>query len=418
MSTDNVKVELKERQTINLIPSANYAAQSVLDALGTIMQSPNSEGRVGKRYYPGTQFVDEVEMLCQRRALGAFSLSSRDWAVNVQSLSRELARLQACSAVLHTDDRLLDLDSPHGSKYFTVLSLREHSHISLASGQALQEIIELFRPRALISNASQLTNNPTIGKICRAAGIHVIADMTETAGLVSSGLFPRPFEHADIVVAGTYGSLRGPSGAMIFSRKGLVVMQPGAKDSSERCSLEEAVHQSVFPGHQGGPHNHTIMAMAVALGLAAMPSFKKYQETVLANAEVLADGLRNFGYHLDHTKPASHQLVMSLGSVDARPVNRVLDAIGVATGPVSANKKLRFGTLAMSSRGLRSQDFRWVAKIIHEGVGIVQGTKTELLRSGAGLTANLDARILDCPDILETRRKVIDKMNQFTVAID
>ncbi|KAG8420116.1 hypothetical protein J3459_011365 [Metarhizium acridum] len=90
--------------------------------------------------------------------------------------------------------------------------------------------------------------------------------MTETAGLVASGLAPRPFEHADIVVAGTQGSLRGPSGALIFSRKGSVVMPPGSKNAQEWCSLGEAVHQSVFPGHQGGPHNYAITAMAVALG--------------------------------------------------------------------------------------------------------------------------------------------------------
>ncbi|EFY88382.1 cytosolic hydroxymethyltransferase, putative [Metarhizium acridum CQMa 102] len=335
----------------------------------------------------------------------------------MQTHSHQLARLQACSAILHTHDRLLDLDSPHASKYFTAVNPDKRFNVSSASGEALREIIELVRPRVLVANANRLTNNPIISKICRAAGLHIIADMTETAGLVASGLAPRPFEHADIVVAGTQGSLRGPSGALIFSRKGSVVMPPGSKNAQEWCSLGEAVHQSVFPGHQGGPHNHAITAMAVALGQAATPSFKKYQETVLKNAQALADRLRDFGYRLDLTVPASHRIMMDLGSVDARQVNRVLDAIGIVTGPVSDNR-LHFGTLAMSSRGLLPQDFRLVAEIIHESVVMVQDTNNGRSRSGSALeTVNLNNCIMDGPNILKIRRKVRNMTEQFAVVV-
>ena len=178
------------------------------------------------------------------------------------------------------------------SKYFTTVTLTKHCFSVIDYG-ALKDIINVYRPRVFLSSSSachQLLDHQAIGAICKSLGIYVVVDVTETSGLVASGLIPSPFENADIVIAGTQGSLRGPSGGLIFSRKSARVQRTDVKSFEESRRLGDAIDQSVFPGHQGGPHNHAILAKAVALKQVSTHAFKAYQRLALANAEALTRG--------------------------------------------------------------------------------------------------------------------------------
>lgn len=329
----------------------------------------------------------------------AFNLSNIAWSVNVQrksrmsngsveyclahknpvevAHSRELACLQACSAILRPHDRLFALNlshSTHLSKYFTTIILTKHGSSAIDSG-ALNDILNVYRPRVFLSSASachQLLDHQAIGTICKSLGIYVVADITETSGLLASGLIPSPFENADIVITGTQGSLRGPSGGLIFSRKTARVQQTDITRFEASCSLGDAIDQSVFPGHQGGPHNHAILAKAVALKQVSTHAFKAYQRLAMANAEALTAELLGFGYYLDAIDTPTHHLVIKLRETKAITVKQVLDAVGVMSIIVVAENELHIGTLAMTSRGLLPSDFLWVADIIHKAVSIAK----------------------------------------------
>ena len=308
---------------------------------------------------------------------------------------------------------------------------KEHHSSSAIDYEALKDIINVYQPRVLLSDASasnNLIDHQAISTICRTSGVYVLADITETSGLVASGLIASPFEHADIVITGTQGSLRGPGGALIFSRKTALVQRTDVKDIELR-SLGGAIDQSVFPGHQGGPHNHAIMAMAVALKQVSTHSFKVYQRLVLANAKALAERLLFLGYRLNVNDTPTHHLVVKLGIVDALLVKRVLDAIRVASNVVAEKNELHVGTLAMTSHGLLPNDFCWVADIIHRAVSTAQslssikyGNITCGFEGGKSLsdcgTETSKTRSMCDPKILEMRQEIEYWMNRFAVLSD
>jgi len=287
----------RQKQFVNLIPSENFTSQAVLDALGSIMQNKYSEGYPGARYYGGNEFIDESERLCQKRALQTFQLAESDWGVNVQPLSGSPANLYAYSAVLNSHDRIMGLDLPHGghlshgyqtptkkisaiSKYLETLPYRLDETTGLIDYDKLLELATLYRPKIIIAGTSaysRLIDYPRMRQICNSVGAYLLSDMAHISGLVAGQAIPSPFPHSDIVTTTTHKSLRGPRGAMIFFRKG--VRSTNAKTGKEEhYDLEGPINSSVFPGHQGGPHNHTITALAVALHQAQQPIFKDYQQ--------------------------------------------------------------------------------------------------------------------------------------------
>lgn len=217
-----------------------------------------------------------------------------------------------------------------------------------------------------------------------------MADMAHISGLVAAGVLPGPFEYADIVTTTTHKSLRGPRGSMIFFRKGLRSVDKKGKEVM--YDLENPINQSVFPGHQGGPHNHTISALAVALKQVKSPLFKEYQSQVLLNNKAFADAFLNLGYDLVSGGSDNHLLLVNLKpkSVDGARVERILELVNIAANKntVPGDRSalipggLRIGTPAMTSRGLKEQDFSTIANFIDQAVKIaveekakVQGTK-------------------------------------------
>ena len=205
----------------------------------------------------------------------------------------------------------MGLDLPHGghlshgyqtptkkisaiSKYFETLPYRLDEKTGLIDYQKLEELATLYRPRIIIAGTSaysRLIEYARMREIAENVGAYLLSDMAHISGLVAGGVIPSPFPHSDVVTTTTHKSLRGPRGAMIFFRKG--VRRVDKKGNKEMYDLEGPINASVFPGHQGGPHNHTITALAVALKQAQSQDFKEYQKTVLLNAKALAERLGN-----------------------------------------------------------------------------------------------------------------------------
>ncbi|KAF2273966.1 SHMT-domain-containing protein [Westerdykella ornata] len=453
------KEKNRQKHFVNLIPSENFTSQAVLDALGSVMQNKYSEGYPGARYYGGNEYIDQAERLCQQRALKTFGLSEDEWGVNVQPLSGSPANLYAYSAVLDTHDRILSLDLPHGghlshgyqtptkkisavSKYFETLPYRLDERTGLIDYAKMEELALLYRPKLIVAGTSaysRLIEYERMRKIADQVGAYLLSDMAHISGLVAAGVIPSPFPHSDIVTTTTHKSLRGPRGAMIFYRKG--VRRVDKKGVEEKYDLEGPINASVFPGHQGGPHNHTITALAVALQQAQTTEFKAYQQTVLENAKALAERLGNtkenggLGYNLVSGGTDNHLVLIDLKDkgVDGARVERVLELVGVASnkntvpGDKSAMKPggLRIGTPAMTTRGFQPEDFRRVADIIHRAVCITQKLDKDA-RAHAEKTGRKNPGSVaafreylgegdEVTDIVQLRREVEDWVGTFSL---
>lgn len=301
----------------------------------------------------------------------------------------------------------MGLDLPHGghlshgyqtptkkisaiSKYFETLPYRLDEKTGLIDYVKLEELAMLYRPKLIVAGTSaysRLLDYAKFREIADKAGAYLFADMAHVSGLVAAGVYPSPFPFSDVVTTTTHKSLRGPRGAMIFYRKG--VRSTNKKTGKEvMYDLEDKINSSVFPGHQGGPHNHTITALAVALKQAQTPEFKAYQEQVLANSQALAKRLGDskekggLGYSIVSGGTDNHLVLVDLKpqGVDGARVERILELVGVASnkntvpGDMSALKPggLRIGTPAMTTRGFQPEDFARVADIVNRAVMITQ----------------------------------------------
>ena len=453
------KEKNRQKHFINLIPSENFTSQAVLEALGSVMQNKYSEGYPGARYYGGNEHIDESERLCQQRALETFRLNPEEWGVNVQPLSGSPANLYAYSALLNSHDRIMGLDLPHGghlshgyqtpskkisaiSKYFETLPYRLDEATGLIDYQRLEELAMLYRPRIIIAGTSaysRLIDYERMRTIVDSVGAYLLSDMAHISGLVAGGVIPSPFPYSDVVTTTTHKSLRGPRGAMIFFRKG--VRRTDKKGNKEMYDLENPINASVFPGHQGGPHNHTITALAVALKQAQSPEFRAYQETVLLNAKALAQRLGSskerggLGYDVVSGGTDNHLVLVDLKSkgVDGARVERVLELVGVASnkntvpGDKSAMKPggLRMGSPAMTTRGLQPEDFTRIADVVDRAVSITQH-HNDLARKDAESKGRKNPASVnafneylgdgsDFTDILQLRREVNEWIGTFSL---
>ena len=307
----------RQRHSVDLIASENFTSTAVFDALGTPLCNKYSEGYPGARYYGGNEFIDQIETLCQDRALEAFHVTPDKWGVNVQTLSGSPANLQVYQAVMKPHERLMGLYLPDGghlshgyatehrkisavSTYFESFPYRVNPETGIIDYDTLEKNAILYRPKVLVAGTSaycRLIDYKRMKEIAEKCGAYLMVDMAHISGLVAAGVIPSPFEYADIVTTTTHKSLRGPRGAMIFFRRG--VRSVNQKTGKEVLyDLENPINFSVFPGHQGGPHNHTIAALATALKQAATPEFKEYQLQVLKNAKALEDEFKKLGYRL------------------------------------------------------------------------------------------------------------------------
>lgn len=397
----------RQKHSVTLIPSENFTSKAVMDLLGSEMQNKYSEGYPGERYYGGNQFIDQAESLCQSRALDLYGLDPKLWGVNVQPLSGAPANLYAYSAVMNVGDRLMGLDLPHGghlshgyqlpsgtkisfiSKYFNTMPYHVNTETGIIDYETLALTSRLFRPKIIVAGTSAYSRKldyERFKQIADGCGAYLLSDMAHISGLVAAGVIPSPFEHSDIVTTTTHKSLRGPRGAMIFYRKG--VKKVNKKTGKEiMYDLDKKINFSVFPGHQGGPHNHTISALAVALKQAKTPEFVEYQKQVVANAKVFGDELLKRGFKLVSGGTDNHLLLIDLSTmgIDGARLEAMLEKINIAANKntIPGDKSalfpsgLRVGTPAMTTRGFGAEEFQQVAQYIESAVKLSIGLKSQ-----------------------------------------
>ncbi|OJJ99275.1 hypothetical protein ASPACDRAFT_29518 [Aspergillus aculeatus ATCC 16872] len=437
----------RQRESIVLIASENFTSHAVFNALGSPMSNKYSEGYPGARYYGGNQHIDAIELTCQARALKAFNLDSEKWGVNVQCLSGSPANLQVYQALMRPHDRLMGLDLPHGghlshgyqtparkisavSTYFETLPYRVNLETGIIDYDTLEANAELYRPKILVAGTSaycRLIDYERMRKIADKVGAYLVVDMAHISGLIAAGVIPSPFEYADVVTTTTHKSLRGPRGAMIFFRKG--VRSHDAKTGKDiMYDLEGPINFSVFPGHQGGPHNHTITALAVALKQAASPEFKLYQEQVIKNAKALENEFKALGHKLVSDGTDSHMVLVDLRpkSLDGARVEAVLEQINIACNKnsIPGDKSaltpcgIRIGAPAMTTRGMSEDDFKRIARYIDQSINICKQVQSELPQ-GANKLKDFKAKVASetVPEILELRKEIAQWASTFPLPV-
>ncbi|KAL6533993.1 Serine hydroxymethyltransferase 3, chloroplastic [Orobanche hederae] len=395
------KEKNRQFRSLELIASENFTSRAVMEAVGSCLTNKYSEGLPGKRYYGGNEYIDELEILCQERALAAFNLDGNKWGVNVQPLSGSPANFEVYTAILSPHDRIMGLDLPHGghlshgfmtakrrvsgtSIYFESMPYRLDESTGLVDYDMLEKTATLFRPKLIIAGASAYPRDfdyPRMRKIADGVGAFLMMDMAHISGLVSASVVANPFEFCDIVTTTTHKSLRGPRGGMIFFKKDPVL----------GVDLESAINNAVFPGLQGGPHNHTIGGLAVSLKHATSPEFKAYQNKVVSNSRALASRLMELGYKLVSGGSDNHLVLVDLRplGIDGARVEKILDmaSITLNKNSVPGDKSalvpggIRIGSPAMTTRGFGENDFTRVADFIHEGVQITLEAKKSVTGS-------------------------------------
>ena len=277
----------------------------------------------------------------------------------------------------------------------------------------------MYRPKCIVAGTSaycRLIDYARMRKIADLVGAYLIVDMAHISGLIAAGVIPSPFEHADVVTTTTHKSLRGPRGAMIFFRRG--VRSTDTKSGKQLLyDLEGPINFSVFPGHQGGPHNHTITALAVALKQATTPEFKQYQQQVIDNAKALERELKRLGHKLVADGTDSHMVLVDLRnkSLDGARVEAVLEQVNIACNKnsIPGDKSaltpcgIRIGAPAMSTRGFGESDFERVAQYIDQCINLCKQVQAELPKE-ANKLKDFKAKVASesVPEILSLRRSL------------
>ncbi|EME64271.1 serine hydroxymethyltransferase [Amycolatopsis decaplanina] len=375
----------RQHDKIRLIASENYVSQAVLEATGTVLTNKYSEGYAGKRYYEGQQIVDQVENLAIERAKAVFGVDH----ANVQPYSGSPANLAVYLAFAQPGDTVLGMALPDGGhlthgwsvsatgKWFTPVRYGVRKETGRVDLDQVRELALKHRPKLIFAGGTAIPRTidfPAFAEIAREVDAVLVADIAHIAGLVAGGAHPSPVGHAQVITTTTHKTLRGPRGAMILSD----------------ADHAKAVDKAVFPGLQGGPHNHTTAAIAVALGEARKPEFAEYAHTIVANARALAEALVERGYDLVSGGTDNHLLLIDLTNknVPGKPAAQALDRAGIElnynTVPFDPRKPfdpsgIRLGTSAITTRGLKPEHQTQVADWIDRTITAAAGEEQSAL---------------------------------------
>jgi glycine hydroxymethyltransferase len=364
----------RQFEKIRLIPSENYVSTAVLEASGTVLTNKYSEGYAGRRYYEGQQFIDPIETLAARRAEALFGADH----ANVQPYSGSPANLAVYLAFLQPGDTVMGMALPMGGhlthgwsvsatgKWFHAVQYGVRADTGRVDLDQVRDLALAERPKVIFCGGTAIPRTidfPAFAGIAAEAGAVLVADIAHIAGLIAGGAHPSPVGHAGVITTTTHKTLRGPRGAMIMT-------------TAEHASQ---VDKAVFPGLQGGPHNHTTAAIAVALREAAQPAFRTYAQQVVANAKALAAALLERGYSLVSGGTDNHLILIDLTpqGIAGKPAAKALDRAGIEvnynTVPFDPRKPfdpsgIRIGTPAITTRGLDESHMTQVAAWMDEAI--------------------------------------------------
>ncbi|WP_433216099.1 serine hydroxymethyltransferase [Dactylosporangium sp. CS-047395] len=364
----------RQHDTLRMIASENYVSQAVLEATGSVLTNKYSEGYPGKRYYEGQRFIDPLEELAIARARSLFGVDH----ANVQPYSGSPANLAVYLALAQPGDTVMGMALPMGGHlthgwpvsatgaWFRAVQYGVRRDTGRVDFDEVRDLALRERPKIIFCGGTALPRTidfPRFAEIAREVGAVLVADIAHIAGLIAGGAHPSPAGHAEVISTTTHKTLRGPRGAMLMC--------------DERHA--KAIDKAVFPGLQGGPHNHTTAGIAVALGEASQPSFSVYAQQVVANAHALASALLEHGFDLVSGGTDNHLLLLDLTgkSIGGKPAAKALDRAGIETNyntvPYDTRKPfdpsgLRIGTPALTTRGLTPAEMPQVATWISRAV--------------------------------------------------
>lgn len=389
----------RQKDEINMIPSENYCTKAVLEAAGSVMMNKYSEGYPMKRYYQGNKFIDEVEILAIERAKKLFGAEH----VNVQPNSGSPANMAVYFALLNLKDKILGMNLSHGGhlthgspvnfsgKYYNFIDYGVEPETELLDMDKIRKIAEKEKPRLIVSGFTaypRLIDFKEFHDIAESVGAYSMADISHISGLVAGGAHPSPFPFTDVVTTTTHKTLRGPRSAMIMCKKSdrLADTQGLDEKKAERSrNLGLKIDKAVFPGLQGGPHEHTIAAKAVAFAEAIKPEFKDYACQIVKNAKVLAETLMDNGIKLVSDGTDNHLILIDLiktksvgemgkgkeGAVALEEAGIITNCNTIPFDPSTPFKPsgIRIGTPILTTRGMKQSEMKqvgeWMAKVLN-----------------------------------------------------
>ena len=372
---DLIQAEAKRQfEKLRMIASENYVSLAVLEASGSVLTNKYSEGYPGRRYYEGQQFIDPIETIAVQRAVDLFGVDH----ANVQPYSGSPANLAVYLAFCSPGDTVMGMSLPMGGhlthgwsvsvtgKWFRPVRYGVRADTGRLDLDEVRDLARKERPKIIFCGGTAIPRTidfPAFAEIAAETGAVLVADIAHIAGLVAGGAHPSPVGYADVITTTTHKTLRGPRGAMIMS-------------TAEHAS---AIDKAVFPGLQGGPHDHTTAAIAVALKEAAAPDFRTYAHQIVANSRALAAALTERGYSLVSGGTDNHLILIDLTpqEIGGKPAARALDRAGIEvnynTVPFDTRKPfdpsgLRIGTSSITTRGLTEQHMPQVAAWMDESI--------------------------------------------------
>ena len=370
-----IQEEKREWDKMRLVPSENYASSAVMEATGSVLTNKYSEGYAKKRYYEGQQIVDQVELMAIQRAKEAFGMPH----ANVQPYSGSPANMAVYHAVLEHGDTIMGLALPHGGhlthgwkvnfsgKTYNSVPYELNPDTELLDYDKILEQAKEVKPKMIIAGYTaypRVIDWQKFRDICDEVGAYFHADTSHITGLILGGAHPSPYPLADTGITTSHKTLRGPRGAMIVCKE----------------EHAEKIDKAIMPGLQGGPHNNTTAAIAVALKEASTPEFKAYAAQIVSNAKALADKLNSHGFRLVTGGTDNHLILFETQQskgIGGREAAKALDKAGIVTNcntvPFDPNPPfkpsgVRIGTPAVTSRGMKEAEMEklgdWMARAI------------------------------------------------------
>ena len=366
------KEQKRQEENIELIASENYVSKDILKLNGSILTNKYAEGYTGNRYYGGCQYIDIFETTAIEYACKLFNSKY----ANVQPHSGSSANMAVYKALLNNGDKVMGMNLTHGghlthgSKYsfsgieYEIVSYDVDEKTEMIDYAKLKEQVLKEKPKMIIagtSSYSRILDFKKFREISDLVNAYLMVDMAHIAGLVATNNHPSPIEYADVVTTTTHKTLRGPRGGLILTNNEEIIKK---------------INKTVFPGLQGGPLMHTIAAKAQCFYEALQPEFKEYQDQVIKNAKALSESLQEEGFRIVSNGTDNHLLVVDVKSsvgITGKQAEEVLDKINITVNKnvipyekekVSLSSGIRLGTPAMTTRGLKEQEFRQIGKII------------------------------------------------------